>query len=139
MVGMPATGLGGIFYILLVAWMAVRESWFIVRRKKRTRGARRIVSLGSMATAIVAALWLEGWLLHQFFASTAMPTALSRFTNGLNAEFALGAVAPMLTLAPFVLLAFLFAIVHGVRHVLDYRNRLIAREASLAEIRVRAG
>ncbi len=138
MVGMPATGLGGLFYILLVAWMAVREFWLVVCRRQPSAGSSRILSLGGMALAIVSALWFEGWLLHELFGSTAMPAALMRYTNNLSAEFALGAVAPMLTVAPFVLLGVLFGTVHVVRHLLERRDQPALRQGSVAKIQVRA-
>jgi hypothetical protein len=52
MAGLPGTGLGGVFYILLILWMILRKSMQPVIYAKW----RQLVPLGSMAVAIVLVL-----------------------------------------------------------------------------------
>jgi len=65
-VGLPGTGIGGMFYVLSALLMPVREAY---QRARMGRGARVTgrwnVVAGQMAIAggIVAALWATGWLL----------------------------------------------------------------------------
>ena len=114
MAGLPGTGLGGIFYMLLVIWMGVRETWLLTRRTSGRAQWMQIARLGSLAICIVSALWLEGWLLVQAF----------NWFPGLgpdeeSARTYLTALAPALTSAPFLILAVLL----GGIHVLRLRQR----------------
>jgi hypothetical protein len=59
MAGLPGTGLGGLFYILLIFLMILRKSM----QPGIYAGWRRLVPLGSMAIAIVLVLWGEMWAI----------------------------------------------------------------------------
>ena len=63
-VGVPGTGIGGLFYILLALWMPFHEARLaLTGRGGRTRW-RTIVSQSGMAWSILAAMWGEAWLLR---------------------------------------------------------------------------
>lgn len=128
MVGLPGSGLGGVFYILLVFWMVVRECWLLVRSASHPSRWRKIASLGLLATAIVSALWLEGWLLSWLFVQPSIAAVFAAITgSALNVGIAVKSLTPMLTLTPFVILAALFTGVHAARHVLVRRKILAER------------
>ena len=114
MAGLPGTGLGGIFYVLLIVWMALRESWLLARGSS-TRGRwTKIAWLGSLAASIVAALWIEGLALRELIGSA---PAMQR-VNAAPAAFALDALTPALALAPFAILALLLVSLHLTRLLL---------------------
>ena len=59
MAGLPGTGHGGVFYILLILWIIVRK-WI---QPEIYANWRRLVPLGTMAIAIVLVLWDEMWAI----------------------------------------------------------------------------
>jgi hypothetical protein len=130
-VGLPGTGLGGIFYVLLVVWMVVRESWLLVRASSHRWRWRKIGQLGSLSCAILAALWLEGWLLQKVFLSGAIASVASNFMKTAHAELALAAVTPVLSIAPFAVLAALLIGVHATKYYLRYHHRNAGEQISL--------
>jgi hypothetical protein len=106
MAGLPGTGLGGIFYMLLVIWMGVRETWLLTRGTSTRARWMKIARFGSMAICIVSGLWLEGWLLQQGFIG--LPDPSPDLTHAM-------ALAPALTAAPFLILAVLLGGIHVLR------------------------
>jgi hypothetical protein len=114
MAGLPGTGLGGIFYMLLVIWMGVRETWLLTRGTSSRAQRMEIARFGGLAVCIVSALWLEGWLLQEAF--TWFP-GLSP-DEGAAGTY-LTALAPALTAAPL----FILAVLLGGIHVLRLRQR----------------
>ena len=104
MAGLPGTGLGGIFYILLVSWMLLRELWRRARGKPVVReNWRAIRFLGAIAVAILAGLWIEGLMLQGW---------LTRQSAGPGAKaFALDALVPALAVSPFLVLALMIGVI----------------------------
>lgn len=118
MAGLPGTGLGGIFYILFLLWIAVLEVWVTVFKKRdRIEGRwREIVSLGGIAGAIVAALYLEGILLQK---AQAALTALVDLNGGMwNGTKALELLIPAFAASPFILLMLILAGVYALARIL---------------------
>ncbi len=64
-VGLPGTGIGGLFYLMLVMAMPMRELWLTARGRGSARGWRSAGLYGAMAACIFAALWSEAWLIQQ--------------------------------------------------------------------------
>ena len=62
-VGLPGTGIGGLFYLLLVLVMPLRETFRILRGRGDVRRWRTIGGALALAAGILAALWLEAWVL----------------------------------------------------------------------------
>lgn len=56
--GLPGTGLGGLFYILLALWMPVRELYLTARGRGDRARLRFAMGQGLMALGIVAAVVL---------------------------------------------------------------------------------
>jgi hypothetical protein len=109
MIGIPGTGLGGIFYGLLVLWMSVREVGLTLRRQSSAARWRYVGRFASLLAAIVAVFWLEAWSLKEL---------IEIWYGGSGASapvLALGAMVPVLALAPFVILAMLLLGMHGLR------------------------
>ena len=59
MAGLPGTGLGGLFYVLLILWMIVRKAM----RPGIYARWHQLLPLGGMAAAIITILWAEMWAI----------------------------------------------------------------------------
>jgi hypothetical protein len=95
MAGLPGTGLGGVFYILLILWMVLRKSMQPGLYAKW----RRLVPLGSMAVAIVLVLWGEMWVIGRLVGR------LPHFADLVSSNTPSGALAIALGLMPLLSLA----------------------------------
>jgi hypothetical protein len=109
MAGLPGTGLGGVFYILLILWMIIRKS---LNPGLDTKW-RRLVPLGSMAIAIVLVLWGEMWVVGK--AVGRLPTFADVVNSGAPAS---GALVIALGLIPLLSLAALLMALHMARLLL---------------------
>lgn len=70
--GLPGVGIGGLFYVLLVAWMPFREVWLTLQgRSSARRWRRRVAGQVGLAAGILAALGAEWWSLAR------LPTLLA--------------------------------------------------------------
>jgi hypothetical protein len=101
--GLPGTGIGGLFYLVLALGMPLRE---IARRLSGTAGgwklpARQIALVAAMAVVF----WLEGLLLKGLVADQ---------TEAGLAVFA-GHYAPALNWTPLIMLALLLTAVRAMR------------------------
>ena len=67
-VGVPGTGIGGLFYVLLAAMMPVREFWLTLRGRSSLKRWKIVMTQWMICATIVAALWGEAWLLKRGFA-----------------------------------------------------------------------
>jgi hypothetical protein len=100
--GVPGTGIGGLFYVLLVAVMPLRE--LVVFLRGRSSAARLRAMLGQIAltAGILAALSFEAWLLVPLFLPRAGETASSSRSAAVAQAARASSVAAFATLA-FVL------------------------------------
>ena len=130
MAGLPGTGLGGIFYALLIVWMAVREAWLSSRGVSERGRWTRIARLGAILAGIVAALWLEGWVLLRLFGFGLLGDVAA--TSRGRSLAAVEAIVPALALAPLVVLTALIAAVQLARQVSSsaQRQERLAHEAA---------
>ncbi|HEX2727968.1 MAG TPA: hypothetical protein VHN20_19260 [Beijerinckiaceae bacterium] len=128
MAGLPGTGLGGVFYALLIMWMAMREAWLALRGSSSAARWGKIGRFGALLGAIVAALWGEGWLLQQIFGPAA--GILGTAEPGSARALAVGALAPALAWAPFVVLAALIVAMHVARLLLPLRVHAPTEDSS---------
>ena len=113
MAGLPGTGLGGIFYALLIAWMTVRELGLTLIGAGRAARWTKIARFGGLLGGIVLALWCEAWLLQRLLGG--LQTIDERFAAPTTLSVALGALTPAFASAPFVVLALLLLMMHGAR------------------------
>jgi hypothetical protein len=139
MAGLPGTGLGGIFYVLLVVWMAVRESWRLARGASNSARWARIGGLAGLSGAIILALWAESWAIRQvlshFLLGGRHAPATGAAVGAPGGAFALEALAPALAVMPFATLAALLLAMHAVRLLprrAQPRSRLLPESRPLA-------
>ena len=61
-VGVPGTGIGGMFYLVSALAMPLRQAYRSLRRRPSS-GWRIVAGQTAMAGAILAAIWVAGWLV----------------------------------------------------------------------------
>jgi|ERR1700754_3048358 hypothetical protein len=77
MAGLPGSGLGGLFYILLLLWVFIRQAFTGSMCPERSR---QLIPLGFMAAGMIGMLAVTAWLLALIigplptFASIAAPS-----------------------------------------------------------------
>lgn len=115
--GIPGTGIGGIFYLLISLWMALRESGLTLGRKT-TRDSRSAARRHAMLTAsLIMGMWATGWFLG-FILFTKVGNHLSKAaSNG-----AVYSVQNVIKVTPiffaFAALAGVYVSVHVMRLIL---------------------
>lgn len=110
--GIPGTGIGGVFYLLLALAMPLREAWG--RRGSRSNWivvARQLALLSGMASVLL----LEGYWAKKIVAS--FPDLAV-----MKTQTALNSVLPGLAWAPFVVLGILVSVVQITRAILANRS-----------------
>ena len=119
-VGLPALGLGGMFYMLLIVWMVLRE---LARKAAGDSQPSRWPFIGKMVVigllmvlaAFAEALFIRGAL----DLTVAFIPGSAKFVYTTSISFAL----LMLTI-PFILLLLLIAGVHFLRLLMNRRRKL---------------
>ena len=119
-VGLPGTGIGGLYYLLLVCWMALRALGLWLA-KGRAAPWRRLVVLLGLVGGILAALWIEAWGLQ---AALMRICELARAGSELQlqVEIAQRYLRPALAWVPFVVLFSVIAGAHLLRWVVRCNN-----------------
>lgn len=127
MPGMPGTGLGGVFYALLVLWITIRELWLTAHR---VSGKARWLKIGEflgIIAAIVAVFWTVGWAIKTVAAATVSPSG--GMAGALTAQnVAVEALVPALALLPIAILLALIASVHVARLVTSRSQKPVASD-----------
>lgn len=128
-VGLPGTGIGGIFYLLLAIYMPIRQFFRILQRQtSRMQWYFVTLQLG-FVFGILAMLWSEVWVLSQLFVWLQHIFNLNCISAG-NSLFGQQALqhAELLTFASagasFISLFFVFVVVHVLRLCLHHSDSL---------------
>jgi hypothetical protein len=66
--GIPGTGIGALYYILLALMMPVRETCRLCVRRSSTERWLQVAAQTGNALGILISAWLTGWLLIHAFA-----------------------------------------------------------------------
>jgi len=67
-IGLPGTGIGGLFYLLLASLMPAHALWTTACKRAGPSGWRTATRPSAIASMIVFALWVESWGLHKALA-----------------------------------------------------------------------
>lgn len=62
-VGLPGTGVGGLFYLLSALLMPFREAYRAAAGKSNPRSRRVVLRQSLIALGVLAGIWLAGWLI----------------------------------------------------------------------------
>lgn len=124
-VGLPGTGVGGLFYLVSALWMPVRETCRALTGKSDVRSRSLVARQTLIALGVLGGIWLAGWLLGL------MLTRVPAVTAVLNAAPALaGRSSNLLKITSLVLgLATLITVVGGVEILGAVRRWKPPREA----------
>lgn len=138
MPGIPGTGLAGVFYALLILWMGLREAALSLRGAGDRRRWASFAWFAALLAGILAALWLEGWLLSLWPSASPPETDLLTKSGIVGAEApernAMDALVPALAISPFVVLAALLIAIQVARLLVQppFQDRIkISADASL--------
>lgn len=108
-VGLPGTGIGGLFYLLLVALMPLHEIVLTLRGRSSWRRWRFVLRHLALAAGIVGSLYGAWWALQVFFTFLGAHHWL-----GLDvADMIQGAILVSARTASLAALAVLLAVVGG--------------------------
>ncbi len=121
--GLPGTGIGGLFYLLLVAWMPFRELYLLVRGRSNPQRWRAIGFYTSLMVAIVVTTYFEAWLISHAVVSVATNLHLPVPGNGQGYRL-------LASTTIFLSLGSLMGVLLSV-HVLRLALWLISRKPSL--------
>jgi hypothetical protein len=64
-VGLPGTGIGGLYYFVLVLLMPLRETWLTLRGRGSVERWKQVGVYWCFLLTILGVLWAESWLLEQ--------------------------------------------------------------------------
>ncbi|MHC4789503.1 MAG: hypothetical protein ACYS8K_09925 [Planctomycetota bacterium] len=101
--GLPGTGIGGTFYLVMVALMPARELWATLRRRSNLRRWRCVVRSFALGLGICGGLYVEWRIFRVAFlwmAAHSSPGSLMHRAGQIGTM----AVAPMLALTPLLIL-----------------------------------
>jgi hypothetical protein len=80
--GLPGTGIGGLFYLLLVFWMPCRELYQLCRGRSSPQRWRDISFYLALTFGIIAMTYGEAWLISKAVTSIALSLHLPVPGNG---------------------------------------------------------
>ncbi len=124
-VGLPGTGIGGIFYLLMAICMPVLELGRFVRGKTTSFGRWAFISLQlGFVLGVISTMWVEVWLLNRLLIW--LWTALNVHGPLLMAGKTLGdtkVLAFTSAYMSFISLAFVIASMHVLRLYVHWSNR----------------
>ena len=135
--GLPGTGLGALFYALLVCWMPFRELWLLARgRSSHGRWALVARQVG-LVLGIVAALWAEAWAIKSLVGSAGLAADVASRSAAAFAVAAGQHLPPALAWTPFVVLMLLVGGLHLARLIVRHHHRATPanRQPPLASMR----
>ncbi|QPQ55251.1 hypothetical protein IC614_01125 [Allosphingosinicella flava] len=117
MVGLPGTGLGGLFYALLILWIILREGWYTLCGAGRLARWRSIAHFAFLLALILVALSAQAGVIAWFMDSHAFQKLVDG--NATPADL----LTPGLTIGSLFVLIAIFAGLQFLRLRLAYAKR----------------
>ena len=74
-VGLPGTGIGGLFYLVTAFLMPVIELVHLLRGRSSLKRWRMVASQFSLAAGVIGGLWLTAFVLRQLFPTASLAAA----------------------------------------------------------------
>ncbi len=134
--GLPLTGLGSLFYLILTIWMPVREAHRTVRGKGCPRRWKQIAVSCSLMAGLFITMFTQAWLISLLIpgassmSSQAMGTAdFDRFAGAQTGGLVAGAI-----IVSFITLIMVAIVVHSLRIGFQVRAHLRSRAANQAAV-----
>lgn len=121
-VGIPGTGVGGLFYLVSALCMPVREAYRAARGRSDRRSRGVVVRQTLIALGVLCGIWLTGWLIGLVL------SRIPAVAVALNAVPALaGRSGNILRTAAFFLALGTLGVVLGAVEIAGVIRRLRAR------------
>lgn len=117
--GLPGTGIGGLFYLLLVFWMPCRELYRLCRGRSSVQRWRAIAFYLALTVAIIATTYGEAWLISKAVTAIAANLHLPVPGNGQGYRILAG-MAILMSLGSLVTV---LLSVHVIRLVMRLNRR----------------
>ena len=111
--GLPGTGIGGLFYLLLVFWMPCRELYLLCRGRSNPQRWRAIGFYLALTVSIIVTTYAEAWLISKAVTGIAMWLHLPvpgnghgyRILAGMSILMSLGSLVAVLVAVHVIRLA----------------------------------
>lgn len=138
--GLPGTGIGGVFYLLLTIWMPIHELYLLLQGRSSAARWRFIAGRWTIFALVILVMWGQVKLLARIFpqgapaaAADVMKAAAATTGVEIHADSSSGVLLGSSLYATMVLLA-VIASVHLLRLGFWYRAYLrdLAHEMDLA-------
>jgi len=118
--GLPGTGIGGLFYLLLAVYMPVREFFRLIQKRTNMERWGLVTLQLCFAFGILGVLWGEAWLLNRSFIWLQQTFGFDYISlDGLSGGQLAMERVKILTFASasggLISLAFIFVVVHILR------------------------
>lgn len=126
--GLPGTGIGGIFYLLLAAFMPIREFFRLMQKQTILRRWCFITLQMGFVFGIISLMWAEMWGLHQIIVwlKSSCRTNCLNAASGLSIKLTLHQtkiLAYASASASMISLGFVFICVHILRLIIRRNKR----------------
>ncbi|MBN8646043.1 MAG: hypothetical protein J0L61_12475 [Planctomycetes bacterium] len=127
-VGVPGTGIGGLFYLLMACSMPFVEAWKWVRGERSQRRWGFIIAQLGLVGSIVAAMTVQAILAKRVFTWWAANTSDHELAQSLEllVKQHSGATAGFATFASLAMLTLVIIAVHFLRVTAGRRARIVA-------------
>lgn len=120
-VGLPGTGIGGLYYFVLVLLMPFCEAYLTLRGRSSVERWKQVGGYWCILLAILGVLWAESWLLTQLVAWAKAIPLLASSIGHANAEQSImlrvgqfAAAGSILTLGAIVVFAWMLHAAMGL-------------------------
>jgi len=120
--GLPGTGIGGIYYLLIALWMPMREVFQKIRKKGYSSRIRFVLRHLGLTLGIILAMWVTGELLGILLVSL-YPESMANLASktGVSAH-------NILEVSPFLIAICTLSIAYILLHTLRF---LVAKRSVL--------
>lgn len=121
--GLPGTGIGGIFYLLLTLWMPINEFVLTIDGRSSWERWRFIAGRWAIFALVVLVMWAQVKLLKGFFPQGA-PESATKLVEAVGINTADGSASNVLlgsSIYAAMVMLVVIALVHLVRALRFYR------------------
>lgn len=133
-VGLPGTGIGGIFYILLSVSMPIVELFKSLNRQSSFRRWGFVILQVSFVAGIFGGIWGEVWCLRQGIIWVQDTFGIQLLSGGEIKNITLGmmrALSFAAAFGSFISLAFVYGLVHLLRVMVHNEKEIKAKIATV--------
>lgn len=125
-IGLPGSGIGGVFYICLSIFMPVIHTGRAIKGKTKPHHLRMVLLSVCLSLSIVLVLYGEFWFLKwvsKRFIENSQISFLSDWFTTNNGKSMAASIAPILTIIPFAIILTIVLFLHLIRFILLTRNK----------------